>query len=687
MTNDTELDINELISGICFEINTLHANYPDAHTELLVSKITDLLNAIESGQKVIDLKNNDLDCSLHDIAELSARLESERNRRKLELDQRLTEQDVVEEEKAELIQTIFDLKSKFNSTVNDNKNLLLLNNTLAHDLNNVKKLNDSLRGNNDIYSKQIKNLNAKLNSLNSQAVLQTNEWDKTKWIDDQIIDSYFDSMSTSVVGKYVFLSGPSSTQLISHSQVTASEIMKLPAFSNSNVVLLCVSNSADLTKEDGGTHWSLLCIDRVNNDCYHFDSLQGSNKCSVLKMLEHLNISSTNLVDMECFQQTNNYECGINVIVNAKHILNYFLLGYERKISLCQWLAQDFDLIRASTENEGSSISNNVQTKSDCKIVLRREGPRDWTIVKRSSYGSRSNHCNTSKCKGSPDLHRVGSEHADGNQLTRETSTVKSLRLFTDSHGRSVSHIWLKTIEHSVRITAHVMPGARMCDVLNAAGPELNVAGQDDCIAILAGTNDISNNGCADITEQIEALCRGASGTNILIVGIPLRFDNTDLNEQISLVNHAIGIICSNYTNVNFISLDSLRRANYTRHGLHLNLGGKRVLCNLLYDSLRYPVFSQPSPLSKKPNLCTNQKFPSSESFYEETTQTGSNSDVWQRIPILITDRSLSRKRSSTVSSIPARRSAVDVASFVYSGTGTDKTIFLEQNRICGKVP
>ncbi|KAG8277982.1 hypothetical protein J6590_030522 [Homalodisca vitripennis] len=417
--------------------------------------------------KVIDLKNNDLDCSLHDIAELSARLESERNRRKLELDQRLTEQDVVEEEKAELIQTIFDLKSKFNST----------------------------------------------------------------------------------------------------------------------------------------------------------------------------------------------------------------------------WLAQDFDLIRASTENEGSSISNNVQTKSDCKIVLRREGPRDWTIVKRSSYGSRSNHCNTSKCKGSPDLHRVGSEHADGNQLTRETSTVKSLRLFTDSHGRSVSHIWLKTFERSVRITAHVMPGARMCDVLNAAGPELNVAGQDDCIAILAGTNDISNNGCADITEQIEALCRGASGTNILIVGIPLRFDNTDLNEQISLVNHAIGIICSNYTNVNFISLDSLRRANYTRHGLHLNLGGKRVLCNLLYDSLRYPVFSQPSPLSKKSNLCINQKFPSSESFYEETTQTGSNSDVCQRIPILITDRSLSRKRSSTVSSIPARRSAVDVASFVYSGTVTDKTIFLEQNRICGKVP
>ncbi|KAG8254518.1 SUMO1 sentrin specific peptidase 8 [Homalodisca vitripennis] len=614
MTNDTELDINELIAGICFEINTLHANYPDAHTELLVSKITDL-NAIESGQKVIDLKNNDLDCSLHDIAELSARLESERNRRKLELDQRLTEQDVVEEEKAELIQTIFDLKSKFNSTVNDNKNLLLLNITLAHDLSNVKKLNDSLRGNNDIYSKQIKNLNAKLNSLNSQAVLQTNEWDKTKWINDQIIDSYFDSMSTSVVGKNVFLSGPSSTQLISHSQVTASEIMKLPAFSNSNVVLSCVSNSADLTKEDGGTHWSLLCIDRVNNDCYHFDSLQGSNKCSVLKMLEHLNISSTNLVDMECFQQTNNYECGINVIVNAKHILNYFLLGYERKISLCQWLAQDFDLIRASTENESSSISNNVQTKSDCKIVLRREGPRDWTIVKRSSYGSRSNHCNTSKCK------------------------------------------------------------------------ELNVAGQDDCIAILAGTNDISNNGCADITEQIEALCRGASGTNILIVGIPLRFDNTDLNEQISLVNHAIGIICSNYTNVNFISLDSLRRANYTRHGLHLNLGGKRVLCNLLYDSLRYPVFSQPSPLSKKPNLCINQKFPSSESFYEETTQTGSNSDVCQRIPILITDRSLSRKRSSTVSSIPARRSAVDVASFVYSGTVTDKTIFLEQNRICGKVP
>ncbi|KAG8285381.1 hypothetical protein J6590_081304 [Homalodisca vitripennis] len=79
--------------SISFEINNLSSNYPDVHTAPLISKITDLLNIVDSKQKLIDLKDNDLDSSHLEIAELLARLEIKRNHQKRELDHRLTDEE------------------------------------------------------------------------------------------------------------------------------------------------------------------------------------------------------------------------------------------------------------------------------------------------------------------------------------------------------------------------------------------------------------------------------------------------------------------------------------------------------------------------------------------------------------------------------------------------------------------
>ncbi|KAG8289438.1 hypothetical protein J6590_104492 [Homalodisca vitripennis] len=97
MASTTELDVQDLVASISFEINNLSSNYPDVHTAPLIRKITDLLNIVDSKQKLIDLKDNDLDSSHLEIAVLLARLEIKRNHQKRELDHRLTDEDAVEE--------------------------------------------------------------------------------------------------------------------------------------------------------------------------------------------------------------------------------------------------------------------------------------------------------------------------------------------------------------------------------------------------------------------------------------------------------------------------------------------------------------------------------------------------------------------------------------------------------------
>ncbi|KAG8325647.1 hypothetical protein J6590_061954, partial [Homalodisca vitripennis] len=93
MASNTELNVQDLVASISFEIHYLSSNYPDVHTAPLISKITDLLNIVDSKQKLIDLKDNDLDSSHLEIAVLLARLEIKRNHQKRELDHRLTDED------------------------------------------------------------------------------------------------------------------------------------------------------------------------------------------------------------------------------------------------------------------------------------------------------------------------------------------------------------------------------------------------------------------------------------------------------------------------------------------------------------------------------------------------------------------------------------------------------------------
>lgn len=127
------------------------------------------------------------------------------------------------------------------------------------------KLDANLRNVKRNYSEVTKQSKSVFRSTKSQRVRQ-------KWVDDIMLDSYFDALSGNNKDKDVLFLGPSATQLLKFSSDTSMDLISLESYQESKFAFICVNNSSDLTKGDGGSHWSLLFFEKDSNMTYHFDS-------------------------------------------------------------------------------------------------------------------------------------------------------------------------------------------------------------------------------------------------------------------------------------------------------------------------------------------------------------------------------------------------------------------------------
>jgi sentrin-specific protease 8 len=71
----------------------------------------------------------------------------------------------------------------------------------------------------------------------------------------------------------------------------------------------------------GGSHWSLLVWCRKTKQFFHFDSMNGANFCHASKTAKNLSLTLEKLVQVNCTQQQNSFDCGVFVCCHAEHIL------------------------------------------------------------------------------------------------------------------------------------------------------------------------------------------------------------------------------------------------------------------------------------------------------------------------------------------------------------------------------
>lgn len=230
-------------------------------------------------------------------------------------------------------------------------------------VNKIRKGNPDLMYNNELNKLKEQNrcLTEELNNLKSVTSyssklekpkqITNRDWSfidvNNKWLSDEILQSYFETMTDEIskVRKDILLIGPALTQVLKEGSlydVTAT--LTSLDFYNKNVVCLCLNNCAESKTsknqihdlQNRGSHWSLVVYSRLDCTVYHFDSIKGYNYKSARCLVDNIGWTKENFEEVSVSQQTNNFECGLHVLVNCRLLLSHLNSNVETQFKIYQ---------------------------------------------------------------------------------------------------------------------------------------------------------------------------------------------------------------------------------------------------------------------------------------------------------------------------------------------------------------
>ncbi|XP_054267421.1 sentrin-specific protease 8-like [Macrosteles quadrilineatus] len=154
-------------------------------------------------------------------------------------------------------------------------------------------------------------------------ILQSNGW-----LNDAIISFYFVYLEQELFRNHneLLFIGPEVTQCLKESPSSEIPIFLDPLEAqHKDFIFMAVNDSG---KSAGGSHWSLLVYNRLENKFYHLDSSSHTNYQPALKLARNVGnyfspSSEVNLEEMTSLQQDNSYDCGIYLICNLENLAHH----------------------------------------------------------------------------------------------------------------------------------------------------------------------------------------------------------------------------------------------------------------------------------------------------------------------------------------------------------------------------
>ncbi|KAG8291607.1 SUMO1 sentrin specific peptidase 8 [Homalodisca vitripennis] len=290
--------MEELLIKLSSALNSLASNNPDLDLHEIVVNIELLMHKFDCLSADSISQRDALEASESEIQSLISKLGSEKEGSTLQCK--------ISHLETRLRDCVAQCRNAESAT-----NLALSNLKLEKEKNmDLIERNKTLSGIVTEANNTLSVLGCKVSSLESKS---EQSWSKDKWTDDDTLNYYFETLSTSVKNQeeIVFL-GPSQTHMLKLSNPDIIEANFKQLTSSVLKYIFCCVNNSTSTNEDSGA--------------YHFDSMAGSNAHSAVKLAKNIKINANDVVEVPCFQQTNSFECGLNVLVNAKQILQFFCL-------------------------------------------------------------------------------------------------------------------------------------------------------------------------------------------------------------------------------------------------------------------------------------------------------------------------------------------------------------------------
>ncbi|KAG8245627.1 SUMO1 sentrin specific peptidase 8 [Homalodisca vitripennis] len=390
-----------LIINLSSQINSFTANYPDLDLNDLVSTIGLLMQRTDHLNSEIVSQREVLESSHCEIQSLKTKLEIQQELTAKEINNSFKIQDEVDEEVVSFKNKISNLEKRLQDYVTQCRDAESATNLALSDLKNARERNFQLSEKNINLSNAVALANSKIVVLSDKvACLESNtetSWNRNLWTDDNTLNSYFDAMSSSVTNKdeIIFL-GPSQTHLLKLCDpVDAPAIFEQICPPMLKFAFCCLSNSVS-PNQDSGSHWSLLFCDLEECKAFHFDSLAGSNALSAQTMAKVFNIGKDKVLEMPCFQQSNSFECGLNVLVNAKQILQFYCLDNSHLCKFEEWWGLRRHTRLTCPENESVPSVPSEQMSDSKKFVKNSQNKfqekkvsENWTSVRSKKRGKR----------------------------------------------------------------------------------------------------------------------------------------------------------------------------------------------------------------------------------------------------------------------------------------------------------
>lgn len=172
-----------------------------------------------------------------------------------------------------------------------------------------------------------------------------------KWLNDNVIGFWFDYLENDLykdVSHMISFLSPNVVHFIKsaankRNASDVSSMLSTMSLTDKKLIIIPI-NDCNINKcEMGGTHWSLLIYNSNKKTFEHYDSHRGSvnrthaehvvDILSPILLADQITDPDLDLVEMECTQQDNNYDCGIHLICNTEAVCRKMFREDNRHIS------------------------------------------------------------------------------------------------------------------------------------------------------------------------------------------------------------------------------------------------------------------------------------------------------------------------------------------------------------------
>lgn len=524
------------------------------------------------------------------------------------------------------------------------------NGLIVPDSNNEQKsqlLLETLSNENEKLKADLKSMEAIIQETRNEWMLHNNVLGATSWLTDDVLQMYFDIVSTKLVHSSLklLILNPAVCNAFKFRPLNDLDSLLDPfLLKEKEYIIMAINNSVE-TNEEGGSHWSLLVYRKCSSNVVYYDSsktnmnLEAARKTS-LKLANYLNVSAGfDLVQLSGPKQNNGFDCGIYIVFALEWIIQKIINSeYDsispipesnyldcvlKRASIAYVINNRFripaetfkELIIHPSQNKPPmvpvhnvrnqektndrdskikklQIETAIQTdiSSFCPINNQLLAPYTIEKIVDSTYQKVRPIINKKPIvninKFPKNLTDLKAAHL--NKLKRKKIGSK-IAIVSDSHGRGLSEIINNRCSEEVEVCGLVSPGATFSQVLSKIDPELYT--DKDYVVLIGGSNDVplEASSAQNFYENLSLHLDRLKSTNIILCTLPYRHDHDvqhDIHNKVLTINRYITDLASQHEHIKILDLYMIERHHHSKHGQHFNRRGKLSIAGLILKTI-----------------------------------------------------------------------------------------------------